>query len=100
MNEVIRDYRICKNPLGVALHENKRYTLTPQPREEQVFKHNKVKTAGLPEVVKDTDVFDYNFYKNGNKKVKTKQMKPLKKDKRFDTKRDNKNTRVTQKNLY
>ena len=99
MSEVIRDYRICKNPMGATLHDTKRYNLAPQPREEQIFKHSKLKQVGIPDEVKSNEVFDFKFYKNGGKAKKSKQVKPIKKDKKFDTKQDSKGTKTVNKNL-
>jgi hypothetical protein len=98
-NEIIRDYRICKNPMGATLHDAKRYSNAPAPREEQIFKHSKVKKAGLPQEVKANKVFDFNYYKNGNKLTPAKEVKPIKKDKKFDVKQDSKGNKTSGKNL-
>lgn len=98
-NEIIRDYRICKNPMGASLHDGTRYQYASQPREEHIFKATKLKKVGLPQEVKATNVFDFNYYKNGKKTTKAKEIKPIKKDKRFDVKQDSKGTKTTNKNL-
>ena len=98
-NEIIRDYRICKNPMGASLHDGTRYQYAPQPREEHIFKATKLKKAGLPQEVKEGNVFDFNYYKNGKKITQAKEIKPIKKDKRFDVKQDSKGTKTTNKNL-
>lgn len=98
--EIIRDYRICKNPMGARLHDNQRYNLAPQPREEQIFKHNKVKKAGLPEEITASKVFDFDFYNRGEQPKEQKQISKPKKNKKFDVKKDAKGTNTKMKNIY
>ena len=97
--DIIKDNRICHNPMGATLHDAKRYQLAPQPRQEEIFKHRKVKRAGLPEEVKANTIFDFNFYKNNQKPKQPKEIKKPKPNKKFDVKQDNKGTKTVLKNL-
>ena len=94
MNDIKRDNMICKNPMAFTLKGGKRYIYGTQPREESIFKYRKVKRAGLPEDVTPTNVFDFS-----GKQSKPKETKPIKKDKRFDTKTDSKQNKVKFKDM-
>ena len=53
----------------------------------------------MPEDVKANKVFDFNYYKNGNKITPAKEVKPIKKNKKFDVKQDSKGNKTSGKNL-
>tara|TARA_Y100001938_G_C7960132_1_gene363854 strand:+ start:239 stop:532 length:294 start_codon:yes stop_codon:yes gene_type:complete len=81
--------KICGNQLGVPLRYSQRLVNAPLPEKESIFKLKKVKNAGLPELIREKDIFQFQKISsvkpkkiiklNKNDKLAPKKARPNKK---------------------
>tara|TARA_R110000796_G_C14552964_1_gene434063 strand:+ start:2583 stop:2867 length:285 start_codon:yes stop_codon:yes gene_type:complete len=87
--DILKENRICSNPIGMTTRSKQRYMTAPIPRTESIYKLSKLKDVGKPKIIKEEDVFNFT-----NKKEKKRELVKEKKSKAFDVKTDNKQTGI------
>jgi len=94
--DISKENRICNNPMGAATRTKERHVVAPIPRNEGIYKLSKLKNVGIPEKIKEKDVF--NFTGKPTKPKKT--QKKIKKDKNLDVTKDARGGKVNQRSVY
>ena len=79
--DINKENAICKEPMRATLRTAERRSYAVLPHTDPVFKLTRVNALNKPNIVKDSEVFDFS---NGKKKNTTKKEKKLNKDKRFN----------------
>tara|TARA_R110001632_G_scaffold231403_1_gene369905 strand:+ start:131 stop:415 length:285 start_codon:yes stop_codon:yes gene_type:complete len=93
--DILKENRICSQPLGMVTRSKQRHITAPIPRTESIYKLSKLKGVGKPTPIKEEDVFNFT-----NKKEKKREQIKEKKSKKFDVKTDNKQTPVSLRSVY
>ncbi len=93
--DISKENRICNNPMGAATRTKERHVVAPLPRNEGIYKLSKLKNVGVPETIKEKDVFNFT-----GKTTKPKQTEKIKKNKNLDVVKDARGGKLKQRAVY